>query len=431
MIAFLVVLALILANAVFSGAEIAVLTLRRTRLSELVDEERAGASSLEALRRDPEGFLATVQIGITVVGASAAAFGGATLAAPLATLLGAARVPEGIAIDVALGIVVVVVSFLSLVVGELVPKSLAMRFAERYALAIARPLSLLARLARPVVRFLTACSNLILSLFGDRTSFAESRLSVEELRTLLEESATTGDLDPRAGEIAARALDLHGLTVGAVMTPRTAVRALHSSASAAEVREVLESCRFGRLPVHEGSLDAVRGYVLAREALLRLLAGEASPLEGIVREAPFFPESAEAIAVLRELQQRRVPLGFVVDEQGAFAGLVTLEDLVEEVVGEIFHEKEPKTDSIRAEGGGTWLVDGRTAVREVNRALDLELPEEAGYATIAGLVLHRLGRIPRAGETLAEDDAGVSIEVVESTPRRVAKVRLRRQESAS
>jgi CBS domain containing-hemolysin-like protein len=214
------------------------------------------------------------------------------------------------------------------------------------------------------------------------------------------------------------------------MTPRTAVRALHSSASAAEVRESLESCRFGRLPVHDGSLDAVRGYVLAREALLRLLAGAASPLEGIVREAPFFPESAEAIAVLRELQQRRVPLGFVVDEQGAFAGLVTLEDLVEEVVGELFHEKEPKTDPIRAEGKDTWLVDGRTAVREVNRALELDLPEEASYATIAGFILHRLGRIPRAGETLAEDDAGLSIEVVESTPRRVAKVRLRRLKPA-
>ena len=167
----LVILALVLANALFSGAEIAVLTVRRTRLAELVDEERAGAASLAALRANPETFLATVQIGITVVGAAAAAFGGATLATPLATALAGAGVPRKIADDAALGLVVVAVSFLSLVLGELVPKSLAMRYAEGYALAIARPLSFLARLAHPVVRFLTGCSNLILRLFGDRTSF--------------------------------------------------------------------------------------------------------------------------------------------------------------------------------------------------------------------------------------------------------------------
>jgi putative hemolysin len=421
-----VILGLVLANALFAGAEIAVLTVRKTRLAELVDEERAGAASLAALRGDPESFLATVQIGITVVGAAAAAFGGATLAAPLAGALGAAGVPRKLADDAALGIVVVVVSFLSLVLGELVPKSLAMRYAEGYALAIARPLSLLARLGSPVVRFLTACSNLILRLFGDRTSFGESRLSREELLTLVEETASAGDLDPTAGEIAVRALDLHGLRVGAVMTPRSVVRALDAQAPPAQVRAVLESCRFGRLPVHDGSLDGVKGYVVAREALLRLLAGGQAPLDGIVREAPFFPESAEAVAVLRELQLRHVPLGFVVDEQGAFAGLVTLEDLVEEVFGEVFHEKE-RAEPIHAEADGSWIVDGRAAVRDVNRVLEIELPEDPAYATIAGLVLHRLERIPAAGEEFTEEEAGLAVEVVESTPRRVARVRLRRR----
>ncbi len=423
----LVILALVLANALFSGAEIAVLTVRRTRLAELVDEERAGAASLAALRADPESFLATVQIGITVVGAAAAAFGGATLASPLAAALVAARVPPKVADDVALGIVVVAVSFLSLVLGELVPKSLAMRSAEGYALAIARPLSFLARLAHPVVRFLTACSNLILRLFGDRTSFVESRLSREELQTLLEETASAGDLDPKAREIATRALDLHGLKVGAVMTPRSAVFALDASAPPERIREILEKCRFGRLPVHDGNLDGVKGYVLVRDVLLKLLEGAKAPLEGLLREAPFFPESAEAVAVLKELQLSHVPLGFVVDEQGGFTGLVSLEDLVEEVVGETFHEKEAKAEPVHAESDGSWIVDGRAAVRDVNRALALELPEDPGYATVAGLVIHRLGRIPQAGEAFVEEEADLAIEVVESTPRRVAEVRLRRR----
>ena len=170
----LVILALILANGVFAGAEIAVLTVRKTRLAELVDQERAGAASLAALRSDAESFLATIQIGITVVSAAAAAVGGATLARPIAETLGAAEIPEELSRDLALGLVVVSISILSIVVGELVPKSLAMRSAERYALLIAGPLALLARTARPAVRFLTGCSNAILRIFGDSTSFAES-----------------------------------------------------------------------------------------------------------------------------------------------------------------------------------------------------------------------------------------------------------------
>lgn len=424
MTGFLVVLALVVVNGLFAGAEIAVLTLRRTRLDELVEEERAGARALAALRADPEGFLATVQIGITVVGAAAAAFGGATLSAPLAAALETAGAPREIADDVALAVVVVVVSFLSLVVGELVPKSLAMRFAERYALAIARPLALLSRLARPAVRLLTACSNGVLRLFDDRTSFVEARLSKDELRTLVEETATTGGLDPRAGEIAARALDLPGVKVAAVMTPRPSVISLDATASREEVVAVVGRSRYARFPVHDGGLDGVTGYVLGREVLARAVEGAASPLAGIVREAPIFPETVELLAVLRELQERHVPIGFVVDEQGGFTGLVTLEDLLEELVGEIFHEKEVVAVPYREDGPGAWVVEGRAGVRDVNRALGVELPEDPAWATVAGLVLNRLERIPPAGTTFAEEESGLTIEVVESTPRRITRVRL-------
>jgi putative hemolysin len=212
------------------------------------------------------------------------------------------------------------------------------------------------------------------------------------------------------------------------MTPRSAVSALDATAPPKAIRETLEKYRFGRLPVHDGSLDSVKGYVVAREVLLKLLAGAEAPLDGIVHDAPFFPESAEAAAVLKELQLRHVPLGFVVDEQGGFTGLVSLEDLVEEVVGEIFHEREAKSEPIHAEADGSWIIDGRAAVRDVNRTLNLELPEDPTYATVAGLVLHRLGHIPGAGEVFVDEESEVSIEVVESTPRRVARVRLKRRQ---
>lgn len=420
----LVIAALVVVNGLFAGAEIAVLTIRKTRIAELVEEERAGAAALAALRGNPEVFLATVQIGITVVGAAAAAFGGATLAVPLAAGLAALGVPRELADDVALGVVVVVVSFLSLVIGELVPKSLAMRFAEGYGLAIARPLAFLARLAGPVVRFLTFCSNLILRFFGDRTSFTEARLSREELQTLVEETATAGALDPNASEIASRALDLPGLKVSSVMTARSSVVGIPATADRERLLEILEQHAFERFPVHDGNLDSVHGYVLGRELLLKLVAGAQAPLEGIVRDAPIFPESAEAVTVLRQLQKRQVALGFVVDELGGFTGLVTLEDLVEELVGEIFHERERPAAPLVAEAPGSWVIEARMAVRDLNRELELELPEDPSYSTIAGLVLHRLGRIPAIGESFTEEESGLKIEILESTPRSVGKVRL-------
>lgn len=198
-------MALVLANAVFAGAEIAILNVRKTRLSQLVEERRGGARAVAALRRAPERFLATVQIGITVVGASAAAFGGTRLSGPLADALTGAGVPY--AHDFAFALVVALVSYLSLVLGELVPKSLALRFSERYALLVAPPLHGLSRMALPLVWFLTASSNLILRLFGDRTTFTESRLAPEELQQLVQEAARTGSLDQRVAEIASRAFD--------------------------------------------------------------------------------------------------------------------------------------------------------------------------------------------------------------------------------
>jgi putative hemolysin len=205
----LIILALVLVNAVFAGAEIAVLSVRRTRLTELMEGGSGAArAAVQALRAQPERFLATVQIGITVVGATAGAFGGATLAADLAPVL-AGWVPLApYAGTVALAVVVTVVSFLSLVVGELVPKSLALKAAEPYALAVGRPLLWLSRLLRPLAWVLTAASNLILFPFRDRTSFIEARLSPDELMELVDEAASAGTVNPRAGEIAARALRL-------------------------------------------------------------------------------------------------------------------------------------------------------------------------------------------------------------------------------
>lgn len=377
---------------------------------------------MASLRGHPERFLATVQIGITVVGAAAAAFGGATLSERLADLLRRAGL-GGSADEVAFALVVAGISYLSLVLGELVPKSLALRHSERYALAIARPLKGLAWLARPLIWLLTASSNVVLRIFGDRTTFTEARLSPDELQQLVEEAAKTGSLDPRAGEIASRAFDFGELTVDMVMVPRSEIVALRRHAKADEVRRILLEEGHSRMPVYEGNLDNIVGYVIAKDVLALSFEKDLLVLEDILRPAYFVPETMLAVDCLKELQKRRIQMAIVVDEQGSVAGLVTIEDLVEEIVGEIFSEYEEIVELVRREAAGTYLVQGQAQIRDVNRQTGLELPEGDEFSTVAGLCIHLAGWIPQAGARLKTPD-GTTLEVVDASPRRVRLVRI-------
>lgn len=415
---------LVLANGVFAGAELAILSVRKTRLRELIDEGSRAAKAVVALREDPERFLATVQIGITVIGATAAAFGGASIALRLGGVLADVGVPAQTAQSVAFAAVVALVSYLSLVLGELVPKSLALRTSERYALLIARPLLFLSWLMRPLVWFLTASSNVVLRLFGDRTNFTESRLSPEELLQMVEEAAKQGALDPRAGEIASRAFEMGDLMLSDVMVPREHIIALRRHAKAEEIRRVLLEHGHSRMPVYEDTLDNVVGYVLAKDLVGVAWEGDLIVLEDVMRPPFFLVDTMRPIAALKELQRRRMQLAVVVDERGAVVGLVTVEDLVEELVGDILSESEIPEELLRREGPHVALVQGDAPLREVNRELGLELEESEDYATIAGLTIARAGgAIPEPGTKLTLED-GTVLEVVEATPRRVRTVRL-------
>jgi len=419
----LIILLLVVANGVFAGAELSVLTLRRSRLRELIDEGSSAARSVSALRGDPERFLATVQIGITVVSSTAAAFGGASIARRMGELLARLGLNPSTAESLAFALVVGFVSYLSLVLGELVPKSLALRFSERYALLIGRPLLALSWLMRPLVWFLTASSNLLLRFFGDRTTFTESRLSSEELQQLVEEAAKSGSLDPRAGEIASRAFELGDIPLSAVMIPRNRIVALPRHASTEKIREVLLEHGHSRMPVYEGSLDNVVGYVIAKDLLGVAWEGTLIVLEDALRPPYFVFESMRAIDALKELQKRHMQLAIVVDERGGVSGLVTVEDLVEELVGEIFSESEQVVELLQREGPSAAVVQGSASIREVNRALGLELEEGLGFSTVGGLCAASAGSIPEPGTRLPLED-GTVLEVLESTPRKVRSVRI-------
>ncbi len=408
----------------FAGAEIAIISVRKTRLAQLVEEGRASARAVRQLRDQPERFLATVQVGVTIVGATAAAFGGAAMAGRIAPYL--ERIPPlaPYAHPMALALVVALVSYLSLVLGELVPKSLALRASERYALAVGRPLLALSALARPIVWLLTKSSNAVLRPFGDRTTFTEARLSAEELEQLVDEAEKVGALDAPTAEIASRALAFRELTAGDAMVPRSRIVALPRDAPPQELKRLLLEEGRTRMPVYDGTLDEIVGYVMAKDLAAMAWERELIVLADLLRPVQFVPATAKAVRVLRDMQRRRSHLAVVVDEHGGVAGLVTLEDLVEELVGEIVGEQEQPEALVQHEVGGTALVRGDAPIREVNRALALDLPEGEGYTTVAGVCIALAGSVPERGARLRAPD-GTELEVVEASPRVVRLVRVR------
>jgi len=418
-----VVLLLVVLNGVFAGAEIAVLSLRKTRLQELVEADAPGASAVAWLRSQPERFLATVQVGITLVGTTAAAFGGERLAHVIGARLERLPVVGPFAARIGLVVVVVGISVLGIVVGELVPKSLALRSAERYATALGPFLRGLATLFRPLVWALTGASNLVLALFGDRTSFTESRLSPEELRELLEEAGRTGSLDLRTSEIASRALGFRELVARDVMVAARDIVRVSLDADAAEMVRALARRRYARLPVYEGEPDNIVGYVSVKDYLVRVAAGAEVSLADSLRPIKFVPESVGAGELLRQMQSERRPLAMVVDENGAVVGLVSIEDLVEELVGEILSEGDPVPVPIVLGPDGHVALPANTPLREVNRALGLHLPEPEEYGTLAGLCVHLAGRVPPLGGVYTTPD-GTTLTVTDASPRRVRTVRV-------
>lgn len=366
-----------------------------------------------------------MQIGITVIGSTAAAFGGASLSAALQPYVERLPYVDGSADEVSLAAVVVLISFLSLVLGELVPKSLALRSAEPYALFIARPLVLIARVATPLVWLLTKASNVVLRLFHDSTSFTESRLSPGEIQQLVEEASKSGALNPAAGEIASRAIDFADLSVAQVMVPRRKVVALPRNAGVEEIQRVILEHGHTRMPVYEGMVDNVVGYVTIRDLVAIFFEKNLFVLEDALRPAFVVPASIRATDLLSEMRRRKQQFAVVVDELGTMAGIATMEDLVEELVGEIASEHDGDAPlTILPEASGSVLVRGDVPLRDLNRMLELELPEGDNWSTVAGLVLELAGRIPKEGARFVAHD-GTTLEVVAATPRHVRSVRVR------
>lgn len=414
----LILLLLILANGVFAMAEIALVAARRARLRVRAERGDAGARAALELAAAPNRFLSTVQIGITLVGVLAGAYGGATVAEGLAARLRAIPPLAPYSGPLALGAVVLSITYLSLVIGELVPKRLALRSPERVAAALARPMRLLSRLAAPAVQLLSLSTDALLRLLRVGPS-QEPPVTEEEIKLLLEQGARAGVFAAIESEMVSGVFRLADRRLGSVVTPRPEIVWLDvEDPPEVNRRKVIES-GYSRFPVCRGELDHVLGVVQAKDLLARSLAGEPFDLQAVLRTPLYLPESVLVHDALEALREAGVRLALVIDEYGGLQGLVTVTDIVEQVVGQI----EPDRPAPVRRADGSWLLDGRMPVGELRELLRMaELPGEGRglYETLGGLVLSALGRIPSAGERF--ELGGWRFEVLDMDGRRVDRV---------
>jgi putative hemolysin len=419
----LIVLVLILANGFFSGAEMAIVASRRGRLRQMADAGDAAARTALELASNPDRFLPTVQIGITLVGTLAAAYGGDRLVSHLADWLGSILPPgmAGAARSIALTLFVALLSFFTLLLGELVPKRLALRRAEAIARAVAPAMHLFARVVTPLVWMMSWSTTAMLFLFGAHKQDGPT-VSVDDIEHLLEAGRAEGILEPVEQAVATEALRLGERTVRDIMRPRIDLDALDIATPPGEVLGAIAMAGYSRLPVYDGSLDHILGYVALKDVLRQNWMGWPIELRKILRKALFVPETMPLDRLLEMFQKEKNQLAIVLDEYGGTEGMVTLEDVLEELVGEIHSEHRGDRETPFVDrGDGSWLVDGGAGVEALAEVFGLRLdPAPRDYSTVSGLVLARLERIPSTGDKT--DWQGLSIEVVDMDGRRIDKL---------
>jgi putative hemolysin len=424
----LLILLLVLLNGAFALSELAIVSARRSRLIAMQRRGSPGAAAALALADDPQRFLPTVQVGITLVGILAGAFGGARLSGGIAQFLAQIPALAPVAVEIAFTTVVLMITYLSLILGELVPKQLALRHPERLAVVVSRPLRWLSRATSPVIWLLSTSSALVLRLFGRHTP-ADQAVTEEEVKAMVAEGATSGAIETEEQHMIERILRLADKPVRALMTPRTELEWIDRTASAEDVATRLRASPVTRFVVAEGRVDNVVGVVAAKDLLDQLLEGLPLSVPAAMRQPLVLPDTFSALDALERLRSDPIGLALVLDEYGSFEGVVTASDLLEAIVGELGAPVQTAAQPAVRRHDGSLLLDGLMASDELKARLDLpDLPREGTYHTVAGLMLALLQRVPKEGDRIAW--AGWKFEIIDMDGRRVDKVLAIKEEAA-
>ena len=422
----IIIFLLILLNGFFAGSELAIITARKSTIARLAAEGNTRAMLVKKLQKDPHRFLATVQIGVTIVGVLASAIGGATAieylkpwlrSAPYALIREAAQ-------PISIGIVVALISYFSLILGELVPKTIGLQYADRMSLLVAKPINALATIASVAIKSLTLSSRAVLTLFGIKHTIGQDFITREDVLHTVAEGGETGALSEHEHTMIENMLDFSHTLASEVMVPRPRMIALDIDASKEVLRQIIRESMHTRYPVYRKDRENIIGFIHSMDLFLNPLADRPEfALEEILRPPLYVPETKRVNALLREMQHKRVHMALVVDEYGGISGLLTTEDLLEELVGEIEDEHDMgKSPRIERLADGSLLVDGLISLNDLEGLLDLKFEEGLPYDTLAGLILSELGKFPKRGVKVRWKNYLLICEEV--TPTSVVKVRI-------
>ncbi len=414
---------LVLLNGVFSATEIALVTIRRSRIQQLIDEGHRGARRVQRLKENPGRFLAVIQIGINFLGFLASAFAAVSLVDGMSTWLETLGPLQGVANLLALIVVTGLLTIFTIIFGELVPKQIGLAHAERVAMSTSRFIDILGAFLGPLVGFLTWTTRRISRLFGADVA-ADERISAEELRLIIEQGGEQGILEAEEEQMIHAVIELGDRRVHEVMVPRIAMISLAGTATSDEAIDKVIEGGHSRIPVYEETIDEIVGILYAKDLLpyLKDSAGDPPELRTLLRTPVFVPESMSVDDLLHEFQRRKVHIAIVLDEYGGTAGLVTIEDLLEEIVGEIQDEYDVEEPLIVRLSDDEARIDGRADVDDLAELFDIDLglEDEDEYDTLGGLIYHRIGGVPKPGDQVVVDGLTLTVETTDG--RRVGKV---------
>ncbi len=413
-----IILVLTVVNGVLAMSELAVVSSRPARLKILADQGSRGATVALHLAEHPGRFLSTVQIGITLVGVLSGAFSGATLGVRLGNGLQEMGLSQNLAEWLGVGVVVVLITYLSLIVGELVPKQIALRDPERVAARVAPAMDILSRLGAPLVWLLDNSGKLILALLGQKNDGGE-KMTEEEVKTIIAEAETAGVIERDEGEMIAGVMRLADRTANALMTPRREVEVVNLAEPLETIRQRVRTSRRSRLPVQDGDADSIIGVVLAKDVLEAFSARSRPDIASLVQEAPIVLDRTHALDVLRAIRGSHVHMTLVFDEYGHFEGIVTANDVLEAIVGVLQEEADEELPIVTREDG-SLIISGWMAADEFSDQLGVPVPRDSDFQTVAGFVLAEMQRLPQVGESF--EKAGWRFEVLDLDGRRIDKI---------
>jgi putative hemolysin len=414
---------LILLNGYLAGAEIAVVTARKSQIKQMAESGIRNAKLFLKLKEEPDRFLATIQIGITSMGVLASAIGGAASVRVIEPLLKEVpiRAISLAAGPIAIGIVVVIITYFSLIFGELIPKSIALMYPETVGLWTARSIDTFSKIAALFVRILTVSTSLVLKPFGRKPFTERAYITEEEVKMLIKEGGKHGVFEPTEEKILQSVFKFTDMSVKEVMVPDTRMVAVQIDQSPRDILDLIEEEQFSRYPVFGKELNDMRGILYAKDFLTILSKTGEVDIRKIMKPPFFIPETMNISLLLREMQKKRMHMAFVVDEYGGVSGLVSIEDLIEEIVGEI-HDEYDTESPVTHLANGTVLIDASISLRDLKEDYHIHLPESPEYETLGGLLITSLQRIPQDGDTVEIE--GKRIRIVEMLGKRISKVKL-------